>query len=69
MLKELRERIRKVERSNKLLTYKDVAERWQLPIATLRLWVMKKKLVPVKFGRLVRFRESYILDVEQKGIG
>ncbi|SPQ02028.1 hypothetical protein NBG4_860013 [Candidatus Sulfobium mesophilum] len=52
----------------RLLTYKDLAERWQLPIATLRIWVMKKKLVPVKLGRLVRFPESYILELEQKGI-
>lgn len=52
----------------KLLTYEDVAERWQLPVGTLRLWVMKKKLVPIKFGRLVRFQESYIVELENKGI-
>ena len=54
--------------SSKLLTYKDVSDRWQLPVNTLRNWVMKKKLVPVKFGRLVRFPESYILELEKKGI-
>ncbi len=53
---------------DKMLTYKDLAERWQLPVNTLRNWVMKKKLIPVKFGRLVRFPESYILELEQKGI-
>lgn len=29
---------------------------------------MKKKLIPLKLGRLVRFNESYILEVEKKGI-
>lgn len=51
----------------KLLTYDDVAERWQLPVGTLRIWVMQKKLNPVKLGRLVRFSESYILEIEKKG--
>ena len=54
--------------ADKLLTYKDLAERWQLPVNTLRNWVMKKKLIPVKLGRLVRFPKSYILEVEKKGI-
>ena len=54
--------------SLKLLTYKDLAERWQLPVNTLRNWVMKKKLTPLKLGRLVRFAESYIIELEQKGI-
>ena len=53
---------------SKLLTYKDVAERWQLPVNTLRFWVMQKKIVPIKLGRLVRFAESYIIELEQKGI-
>jgi len=53
---------------DKLLAYKDVAERWQLPVNTLRIWVMKKKLTPVKMGRLVRFPVSYIIELEQKGI-
>jgi excisionase family DNA binding protein len=54
--------------SNRLLTYRDVSERWQLPLNTLRNWVMKKKLIPVKFGRLVRFPESYIVELERKGV-
>ncbi len=53
---------------DRMLTYKDLAERWQLPVNTLRNWVMKKKLKPLKLGRLVRFPESYILELEQKGI-
>ncbi|MBI5849311.1 MAG: helix-turn-helix domain-containing protein [Nitrospirae bacterium] len=54
--------------SVKMLTYKDLAERWKLPVNTLRNWVMKKKLKPLKLGRLVRFPESYIMELEQKGI-
>lgn len=54
--------------ANKLLTYNDLAERWQLPVNTLRNWVMKKKLRPLKIGRLVRFREAYISELEQKGL-
>jgi len=54
--------------TEKLLTYDDLAERWQLPVNTLRNWVMKKKLIPVKIGRLLRFREAYILELEEKGL-
>jgi excisionase family DNA binding protein len=50
------------------LTYKELAERWKLPVGTLRSWVMKKKIKPVKFGSLVRFSEAYIIELEQKGI-
>ncbi len=52
----------------KMLTYKDVSERLKIPIGTLRNWVMNKRLIPVKFGRLVRFPESYIMELEKKGI-
>lgn len=52
----------------KLLSYKDLSERWQIPINTLRIWVMEKKLKPIKFGRLVRFNEAYILEIERDGI-
>lgn len=30
--------------SEKLLTYKDVSERWQKPVSTLRVLVMKKEI-------------------------
>jgi hypothetical protein len=50
------------------LTYKDVSRKWQIPINTLRIWVMEKRLQPTKFGRLVRFKESYILEIESKGL-
>lgn len=52
----------------KWLSYKDLSERLQIPVNTLRIWVMEKKLIPVKFGRLVRFSESYIQELEAKGI-
>lgn len=53
--------------NNKLLTYEDLALRWQLPLNTLRNWVMKKKLAPVKLGgRLVRFSEDYISELEKQ---
>ncbi len=35
---------------------------------TLHIWVMQKKLKPVKLGRLVRFSETYIRELETKGL-
>jgi hypothetical protein len=54
--------------SQKLLSYKDLSARWQIPINTLRIWVMEKKLKPLKLVRAVRFHESYILELEEKGV-
>ena len=51
----------------RLLSYEDVSIRWQIPINTLRYWVMKKKLRPIKLGTLVRFPLSYIEEIEKKG--
>lgn len=51
----------------KLLSYKDLAERWGIPKNTLMVWVMEKKLKPIKLGRLVRFPESYIVEIENRG--
>ena len=50
-----------------LLTYEDLSKRWQKPVSTLRVLVMKKKLKPIKLGRDVRFSEAYILEIEHKG--
>lgn len=65
-------RIKKLNRGHimatKLLSYKDLSARWQVPINTLRIWVMEKKLRPLKLGRLVRFSESYVAELETKGI-
>jgi len=53
--------------ASRLLTYEDLAERWQVPINTLRIWTMKGVLVPIKLaGRLVRFPEQYIQELEEK---
>jgi excisionase family DNA binding protein len=52
----------------RLLSYKDLSERWQVPLNTLRMWVMEKKLKPIKLGRLVRFAESYVVEIEKKGV-
>jgi excisionase family DNA binding protein len=55
--------------SDRMLTYEDLSDRWQVSVQTLREWVMKKKLKPVKLGRLVRFPESYIREIEaNKGL-
>lgn len=49
-------------------SYQDLSERWGIAVQTLRVWVMEGKLKAVKFGRLVRFHISYILEVESRGI-
>lgn len=54
--------------ADKLLSYKDLSARWQIPINTLRVWVMQGRLKVIKLGRLVRFLESYILTIEAKGL-
>lgn len=50
-----------------LLTYKELSDRWKIPINTLRIWVMQGKLKPIKFSRLVRFSEAYISELETQG--
>lgn len=54
--------------TGRLLTYDDLSERWQIAVNTLRQWVMKGALVPIKLGRSVRFKESYVESVEAKGL-
>ncbi len=50
------------------LTYGELAERWKVAVNTLRQWVMAGILKPsMRLGRLVRFSESYILEIESKG--
>lgn len=54
--------------SEKYFTYEDLSKRWQVAVNTLRQWVMAGILVPsMRLGRLVRFAESYILEIESKG--
>ena len=45
----------KEEKMKKLLTYKELAEQLNMSSATLRIWVMNKKVPYIKIGRLVRF--------------
>jgi predicted site-specific integrase-resolvase len=54
--------------SEKFYTYKELSERWGVAVNTLMQWVMAGILVPsMRLGRLVRFSESYILEIESKG--
>ncbi len=53
--------------NGRLLTYKDLSERWQKPVSTLRALVMRRKLKPIKLGSSVRFSLKYIETVEEKG--
>ena len=49
------------------LTYRELSERWNIAVQTLRIWVMEGRLKPVKFRRLVRFSMAYILWIEANG--
>ena len=49
------------------LSYIDLALRWNMPVQTLRVYVMKHKLRPLKIGRHVRFPMAYILEIEEAG--
>ncbi len=53
---------------DKLLTYKQVSALIGFPEGTLRTWKMQGKLKYVKFGRSVRFRESYVNELICKGL-
>ena len=46
------------------LSYKQLAERWGVAVQTLRIWYMEGRLPgAVKFGRLVRFPMSYVMQL------
>ncbi len=52
----------------KYYTYKTLSQRWGVAVNTLMQWVMKGILVPTfRLGRLVRFSERYILEIEARG--
>jgi hypothetical protein len=54
--------------AEKYLTYKDLSQRWDVAVNTLRQWVMAGILVPsMHLGRMVRFSKEYILEIESKG--
>jgi len=49
-------------------TYEELSIRWKVSVNTLRQWVMSGVLVPsMRLGRLVRFSEAYILNIETNG--
>ena len=53
----------------KLLGYKEVAERLGVALHTLRCWKMEGRLPGVvKLGRLVKFPEWYVVELETKGV-
>jgi hypothetical protein len=52
----------------KFLTYVDLSNRWQIPVSTLRIYVMQRKLKPLKIRRHVRFKLSYIKEIENIGM-
>ena len=54
--------------SDKNLTYAELSKRLDIPVGTLRIWVMQGRIKPVKHGRLVRFQESYVKELEEKGV-
>ena len=64
-----RARRRVSDMSDKLLNYKQVSEMLSFPEGTLRTWKMQGRLKFVKFGRSIRFRESYINELISKGLG
>lgn len=54
--------------SENFYTYDDLSERWKVAVNTLRQWVMVGKLVPsMRLGKLVRFSEVYIHEIESRG--
>jgi len=54
--------------SEKYYTYEELAKRWKVSVNTLRQWVMAGILKPsMRLGRLVRFSEAYILEIEAGG--
>ncbi len=52
----------------KLFTYKQVAEMTGFPEGTLRTWKMQGKLKCIKFGRAVRFTETFVNELINKGL-
>jgi hypothetical protein len=49
-------------------TYEELSARWKVAVNTLRQWVMQGVLVPsMRLGRMVRFSQEYILEIESKG--
>lgn len=58
----------KSEIKKRFLNYRELSKVLGVCEGTLRIWVMQKRLKPVRFGRCVRFSESYVEEIEKKGI-
>ncbi len=55
--------------SKRLYSYKEVAARIGVSVQTLRDWKMQGRLPGVvKLGRLVKFPEWYVMELETKGV-
>lgn len=48
----------------RLLTQKDLAERWQVDVSTITNWRKEGILQPCKGVPVIRFSESYIRELE-----
>lgn len=49
---------------DKLLTKKDLADRWQVSIGTINNYISDKIVQPVKDLPVIRFTEQHILELE-----
>ncbi len=49
---------------DKLLTKKDLAERWQVTTTTINRWISDKIITPVKGIPSIRFSMDHILELE-----
>jgi excisionase family DNA binding protein len=55
--------------AGKMFSYKEAAERLGVALHTLRCWKMEGRLPGVvKLGRLVKFPEAYLQELETKGV-
>jgi predicted site-specific integrase-resolvase len=54
--------------SNDMLTYRELSDRWKIPVSTLRVYVMQGSLTPIKIRRHVRFPLDYIKKIETEGL-
>lgn len=50
---------------NKYFTCNEVAERYNVKVATVWDWIKSKKLIAINLGRTYRIKESDLLEFEQ----
>ncbi|MFA4829209.1 MAG: helix-turn-helix domain-containing protein [Thermodesulfovibrionales bacterium] len=56
------------EIKKQFMNYKELSEVLGVSEGSLRIWVMQGRIKPVRFGRCVRFSESCVKDLEEKGV-